>query len=81
MIPKKPDPDPKAVAREAVDAFFLVLMDSIDPKNKYDFGGFAAWQFDGEDDRLEQMALGFRSVLLAYYNECEEEKAKKEQSK
>lgn len=59
------------IARAAVDAFFMTLMDSIDESNKHDFGGFASVEFDGEDDKLEELARNFYARLLEYYNECE----------
>ena len=80
---KSPEDAARDAAQEAVNAFFLVLMDSIDKdtENKYDFGGFASVQFDKEATDLEQMALGFRNVLLSYYNECKEEQKRREESK
>jgi hypothetical protein len=59
------------VCRAAVDAFFRTLMDDIDESNKHDFGGFASVEFDGEDDKLEELARNFYARLLEYYNDCE----------
>ena len=68
-----------SIANDAVNAFFLTLMNSIDETNKHDFGGFASMEFDGEDDKLQELARNFYARLLEYYNECE--KSEKEKQK